>query len=119
MEDSNRFGAFLMGLGFGTAIGLLLAPKSGSDARDYLQSKSREIANRLKSGGHSLYDRAKDGVQSGKQHVQDRVKNLSNAADARRLAFRKAVGETWHVTKAKWSTRPEIVEDAETPGVRL
>ena len=91
MENTNRTGAFLMGLGFGTAIGLLLAPKSGSDARLFLQSKGRGAADHLKREGQSLYQRGKEGVQNVQHQVRDRVKHFSHAADAGRLAFQKAL----------------------------
>lgn len=94
MDDATRIELFLMGLGFGTAVGLLLAPKAGSDTRNDLRSQSREAAERLKFRGQSLYKRAKKGVQDVQRQAEDQVKHFSHAADAVMLAFRKALNET-------------------------
>ena len=38
MEDDNKLSYFCLGLGLGVAVGVLFAPKSGAETRDYLRS---------------------------------------------------------------------------------
>jgi len=90
MEDSNRISYFLLGLGVGAAVGMMFAPKAGADARDFLQSKSRETADQLVRRGQEIYDRAADTIERRKQGVSDQLNNLSTAVDAGTKAFKQA-----------------------------
>jgi hypothetical protein len=58
MDDTNRLNFFLLGLGIGTVSGLFLAPKSGTETRNYLQPKARGGSNYIKRQGGELRDRA-------------------------------------------------------------
>lgn len=40
--NSNRSLSFLIGVAVGTAVGILIAPKSGSETRAFLKRKSEE-----------------------------------------------------------------------------
>jgi len=90
METDNRFGYFFLGVGFGTALGVLLAPKSGSETRNYLRSKTQEGTDYLKKQGQELADRATETIERGKQTLQSQVKNFSDAVDAGKRAYREA-----------------------------
>src|ERR1022692_2148747 len=57
METDNRVGYFFLGLGLGTAVGLLFAPKSGAESRNYLRSKTQEGTSYLKNQGEQLVNR--------------------------------------------------------------
>jgi gas vesicle protein len=61
MEEKNGFGYFLLGLGLGVAAGVLLAPKSGAETREFLRSKAEE-------GGDYLRSRADDSREYLKKH---------------------------------------------------
>jgi gas vesicle protein len=91
MEGDNRFGYFFLGFGFGTALGLLLAPKSGSETRNYLRSKTQEGTDYLKKQGQELADSATETIERGKRTVQTQVRNLSDAVGAGKQAYREAV----------------------------
>ena len=93
MDDSNAIRHFLLGLGIGTAIGFLFAPKSGSEARDFLNLKGRSAADRVRRHGENLRDRAKDGLERGKQRVQEQAKEMSDALDAGKQALHETVNE--------------------------
>jgi len=58
METDNRVGYFFLGLGLGTAVGLLVAPKSGAESRNYLRSKTQEGTSYLKNQGEQLVNSA-------------------------------------------------------------
>jgi gas vesicle protein len=91
MEANNRFSYFFLGLGLGTAVGLLFAPKSGTDSRNYLRSKTQEGATYLKNQGEQLANSAAETVERGKRTLQDEVNNLTNAVDVGKQAYREAV----------------------------
>ena len=74
MEDLNRISYFFLGLGVGAAVGVLFAPKSGPETRNYLQAKGTETADMLTRQGQELRDRA-----------VETVKNLSDAVDAGKI----------------------------------
>ena len=42
MEDDSKLSYFFLGLGLGVAAGILFAPKSGAETRDFLRSKAEE-----------------------------------------------------------------------------
>ena len=81
MEDDNKFSYFFLGLGLGVAVGLLFAPKSGSETRDLLLSKADEGKEFLKRRSSELRDSAVDAVEKGKSAV-NRQKDLSRAPGA-------------------------------------
>ena len=82
---------FFLGLGVGVAAGILFAPKSGTETRNYLQAKGGEAADVLKRQGQDLLDRTVETIDRGKQTVQGQVQNLSDAVEAGKQAFRETV----------------------------
>jgi gas vesicle protein len=93
MEYLNRISYFLLGLGVGTAVGMLFAPKAGAETRDYLRAKGEEAADILRREGQDLRDRAVETIDRGKQNVRDQVKNLSDAVDAGKQAFHETLDQ--------------------------
>ena len=91
METDNRVGYFFLGLGLGTAVGLLFAPKSGAESRNYLRSKTQEGTSYLKNQGEQLVNSATETVDRGKRTLQDQVKSFSDAVDAGKQAYREVV----------------------------
>ena len=52
MEDTGKgLGYFSLGLGAGVGVGMLLAPRSGTATRNYLQTKTREGADYRQTAG--------------------------------------------------------------------
>jgi gas vesicle protein len=76
---------FLMGLGAGAALGLLLAPTSGAETRAFLADKSKEGKDHIK---HS----ADRGVDYLKRQADD-VKTTASQTVERAKAAAKAPGE--------------------------
>lgn len=91
MEDDNRFSYFFLGLGLGVAVGLLFAPKSGSETRDLLRSKADEGKEYVRRRSTELVDSAGDLVEKGKNAVSRQRDNLSAAVEAGKQAYRDAV----------------------------
>ena len=91
MEDDNRFSYFFLGLGLGVAVGLLFAPKTGSETRELLRSKADEGKDYLKRRSNELRDQANDVIDRGRSAVNRQRDNLSAAVEAGKQAYREAV----------------------------
>jgi gas vesicle protein len=91
MEDDNKFSYFFLGLGLGVAVGLLFAPKSGTETRELLRSKADEGKEYLRRRSVELRDSASDVIERGKSNVSRSRDNLAAAVEAGRQAYRDAV----------------------------
>lgn len=91
MENTKSMSCFLLGIGVGAAAGMLFAPKSGTDTRNYLQAKGRDAVDALKCEGQELRDQAGEAMERGKQGVLSQVRNLTDAVDTGKRAFRETV----------------------------
>jgi gas vesicle protein len=94
VEDTKKLSYFLLGLGLGTAVGLLFAPKSGAETRNYLQDKAQEGTDYVKRQGGELRDRATETLERGTQNLGDQMKSLGDAVDAGKQAYREGVENT-------------------------
>jgi gas vesicle protein len=84
---SNRWpevvSAFGIGLGIGAAFGLLFAPKSGEETREYLSDTAQSAADEVMDRGKKISRRAKKAVDDAGDYVRD-------ATQAGEQAFRDA-----------------------------
>jgi len=81
MGDSSgsKVSYFMVGLGIGALVGILFAPKSGEETREYLGQKARE--------GRA---RARDAVDQGREVYRQQRDTLTTAVDRGREAFQQA-----------------------------
>ena len=91
MEDDNKLSYFFLGLGLGVAVGVLFAPKSGSETRELLRSKAEEGADFVKRRSTELRDNAADLVDRSKETLQRHKESLSQAVEAGKQAYRESV----------------------------
>jgi gas vesicle protein len=89
--DKNGLSSFLMGLGVGVALGMLFAPKSGSETRDLIKNKAGEGTDYLKQRSTEFRQSAGDWVDKGKDALRSQKENLSDAMEAGKQAYRDAV----------------------------
>jgi gas vesicle protein len=73
--------AFLVGLGVGTAVTLMLAPQSGKDTQRLLTGKLRGGLDRVASAGRKVGTQVKDLANRGKE-------NLAEAIEVGKEAYR-------------------------------
>ena len=90
-EESSKFSYFAFGLGLGLAVGVLFAPKSGEETRDYLRARADEGKDYLKQRGDELRDQAGDVLERGKTVVNKQRDHLTAAVEAGKQAYRDAV----------------------------
>ncbi|MCU0246179.1 MAG: YtxH domain-containing protein [Bryobacter sp.] len=92
MEDnSNKLSYFFLGLGLGVAVGILFAPKSGEETRDYLLNKADEGKGYLKRRGEEIRETATGAIHRSKDTVLRQKDQLAAAVEAGKQAYRDAV----------------------------
>jgi gas vesicle protein len=94
MEREDGGGSFLMGLLAGTVLGaglgMLFAPKAGSEVRKQLS----EQANRLRSTAHDTYNQASERVSQASEKVSQMVDRGREAYDRARAGNTGTTGTT-------------------------
>ena len=91
MGDDNKFSYFFLGLGLGVAVGVLFAPKSGSETRDLLLTKADEGKDYVRRRAEELRDSANDAIDKGKNAVSRQKDQLAAAVEAGKQAYRDAL----------------------------
>jgi len=89
--DKNGLSAFLLGLGVGVGIGMLFAPKSGQETRQFIKDKAGEGSDYLKQRGSDLRQNASEWVDKGKEAVGRQKDQIADAMEAGRQAYRNAM----------------------------
>lgn len=80
---------FLVGLGVGALVGILFAPKSGEETREYLSKRAEEGKDFAQRKARELRERAEDLIERGKEAVGRQKESLSAAVDAGREAYQR------------------------------
>lgn len=89
MSDNvgSKVSVFLVGLGIGALIGILFAPKSGEETRDYLSSKADEGRDYAQKKARELRERAEDLLERSKEIMSRQRESISAAVDAGKDAY--------------------------------
>ncbi len=86
---------FLVGLGVGSLIGILFAPKSGEETREYLSQKVNEGNEYAQKKVRELRVRAEDLVERGKEVVSQEKGKIAAAIHEGRETYQ------WEKSKGK------------------
>jgi gas vesicle protein len=92
MADNNvgsRVSFFLVGLGIGALVGILFAPKSGDETRDYLSSKADEGRDYAQKKARELRERAEDLIERSKEIMSRQKDALSTAVEAGKDTYKR------------------------------
>ena len=91
MSDNvgSKVSFFLVGLGIGALIGILFAPKSGEETREYLSQKADEGREYAQRKARELRERAEDIIERGKEVAVRQKDTLAAAVDAGREAYQR------------------------------
>jgi gas vesicle protein len=103
-EQNNGISYFIVGLGVGGAVGMLMAPRSGDETRQIIRSKADESAEFLRAKadesrdymrrrGSELRDSASDLVDRSKDAISRQKDQLAMAVEAGKQAYRESVGD--------------------------
>jgi gas vesicle protein len=59
---ASNIGGFVLGMGVGAAVGILLAPAAGSETRESVREKAVDVKNRVFDSAASATDRIRQSV---------------------------------------------------------
>ncbi len=93
MSDNNSgsgFMWFIAGLGLGALVGVLYAPRSGSETREQILRSADEGKEWATSRAREAREQANQWVERGKDVVRAQKDQLSSAVEAGRQAYRSA-----------------------------
>lgn len=78
---------FLVGMGVGALVGVLFAPKSGEETREYLSKKADEGKEFAQRKARELRERADELIERGKDVASRRKDSIAAAVEAGREAY--------------------------------
>jgi gas vesicle protein len=86
----GKFAYFLAGLGIGSLIGILFAPRAGEATRDMLTNRYDEGRDEITKRAREARGQAEDYIERGRRAVGRTKDNLQSAVDAGKQAYREA-----------------------------
>lgn len=91
MSDNagSKVAFFIVGMGIGALLGILFAPKSGEETRDYLSSKADEGRDYAQKKARELRERAEDLIERSKEIMAKQKDALSSAVDAGKETYKR------------------------------
>jgi gas vesicle protein len=93
-HDGSSFVWFLAGLGLGALVGVLYAPKAGSETREELRSRAEQGRDYVRSRAREARDQASGWVDKGRDAVNQQKDQFRAAYEAGRQAYQEATTET-------------------------
>ena len=89
MSDNvgSKVSFFLVGLGIGALVGILFAPKSGEETREYLSNRADEGREYAQKKARELRDRAEDLIERSKEIMARQKDSISSAVEAGKDAY--------------------------------
>jgi gas vesicle protein len=92
-NDSSSFGWFLAGVGLGALVGILYAPKAGSETREALRSRAEEGRDYVRGRAREAREQASDWADRGRDAVNQQKDQFRAAYEAGRQAYQEATNE--------------------------
>jgi gas vesicle protein len=92
MAENNvgsRVSFFLVGLGIGALVGILFAPKSGDETREYLAGKADEGRDYAQKKARELRERAEDLLERSKEIMSRQKDAISTAVEAGKDTYKR------------------------------
>ena len=92
-RESNSFGWFLAGLGLGALVGVLYAPRSGSETREVLRARAEEGRDYVRNRAREAREQASEWVDRGREVVNQQKDQFRAAYEVGRQAYQDAKTE--------------------------
>jgi len=87
-DSGSKFLYFLSGISVGALIGVLFAPKSGRETREFLVTKAEEGRDILSRKSAEYRDQATEYLERGKGAINAQKEHLAAAIEAGKSAYR-------------------------------
>ena len=101
MDDDERYvvieksepgiGTFVLGLALGAGLALLFAPKSGEETRRDLQKSAKRVGDQAQDFVSEVTGSVTDTLQSAKERVEGKIDSTRQAVDLKRRQVSNAV----------------------------
>jgi gas vesicle protein len=86
---SSKVSYFLVGVGIGALVGILFAPQSGEETREFLVSKADEGRDFAQRKARELRERAEDLIERSKEIMSRQKDAISSAVDAGKETYKR------------------------------
>lgn len=87
--SDSKIGYFLMGLGIGALVGVLFAPGSGEETRDYISARADEGRDYAQQKARELRERAEDLLERSKEVVGRQKEAIASAVEAGKETYKR------------------------------
>jgi gas vesicle protein len=92
-RDGNSFVWFLAGMGLGALVGVLYAPRSGSEMRDAIRARAEEGRDYMRGRARDARDQASQWADRGRDALNQQKEQFRAAYEAGRQAYHEATTE--------------------------
>jgi gas vesicle protein len=89
-RNGNSFLWFLAGMGVGALVGVLYAPRSGTETRDVLRARADEGREYVRARARQAREQAADWVDRGREVVNQQKEQFRSAFEAGKQAYQEA-----------------------------
>src|ERR1700691_2549091 len=93
-HDGNGFVLFLAGLMLGALVGVLYAPKPGSETREAIRARAEEGSEYVRNRAREARSQASEWVDKGRDVVTQQKEQFRAAYEAGRQAYQEATTES-------------------------
>lgn len=93
-NGSNSFVWFLAGLGLGALVGVLYAPRSGSETRDVLRARAEEGRDYMRDRAEQARSQATQWADRGREVLNQQKEQFRAAYEAGRQAYQETTTDT-------------------------
>lgn len=93
-DAAAYLGWFFLGAALGAAAALLIAPKTGREARDLLAEKGNELARKAQQIATEAQGRAGDWFDKSRELFEEQTQRLMSAFEAGKQAMREDMGKS-------------------------
>jgi gas vesicle protein len=93
-HDGGSFVWFLAGLGLGGLVGVLYAPRAGSETREEIKARAEQGREFVRTRAKEAREQASGWVDKGRDVVSQQKDQFKAAYEAGRQAYQEATSET-------------------------
>jgi gas vesicle protein len=88
-NSGSKISYFLVGVGIGALLGILFAPKTGEETREFLRERADEGKDYAQRKARELRERADELLEHSEELVKGSKDKLTAALDAGKEAYQR------------------------------